>query len=322
MKIITSLSDIQADKNSVVSVGTFDGVHRAHQKIIREAVSRAIQRHGRSVVVTFQPHPKEVLAAHRASTNGGHSAALPPDILTTHEEKLALLEQLGVDVAMVVNFTYEFSRKSFRDFYTEYIVNGIGAAEVIEGYDHSFGRDREAGLKELIELGKEFQFSVIAEKPFKVGDEVVSSSRIRSLLLAGKISDANALLGRRYSFKGTIVRGDKRGRTLGFPTANIQIDHPRKLIPGNGIYAVRIQVDESWHYGLMNIGVLPTFFDSHPRKIEVYIYDFDEDIYEHTIVVECLEWIRSEQKFHSVDALIAQMNDDKESGKRIIESIS
>jgi riboflavin kinase/FMN adenylyltransferase len=321
MKVITSITDIEKDKNSVITVGTFDGVHLAHKKIIREAVTRAKERKGRSVVVTFDPHPKEVLAAHTSSSNGGRPVH-SPEILTTHQEKLQLLEQLDIDLAVVVNFTYEFSRKSFRDFYMEYIVNGIGVSEVIEGYDHSFGRDREAGLKELLELGKEFQFSVVSEQPYKVGNEVVSSSRIRSLLREGKVVDANRLLGRQYSFSGTIIRGDKRGRTLGFPTANVQIHDPRKLVPRNGIYAVRVFVDSSWHFGLMNIGVLPTFFESHPRKIEVYIYDFDEDIYGRPMTVECLEWIRDEQKFSSVEALIAQMNDDKKTGMKIIESIS
>ncbi len=320
MKVITSITDIEKNKNSVITVGTFDGVHRAHQKIIREVAARAQERNGRSVVVTFDPHPKEVLSAHKPSLNGGRTVQ-PPEILTTHQEKLQLLEQLDIDVTVVISFTYEFSRKSFRDFYMEYIINGIGVSEVIEGYDHSFGRDREAGLKELLELGNEFQFSVVAEQPFKAGDDVVSSSRIRSLLHEGKVQDANRLLGRRYSFSGTIIRGDKRGRTLGFPTANVQISDQRKLVPHNGIYAVRVLVDSSWHYGLMNIGVLPTFFDSHPRKVEVYIYDFNEDIYERPITVECIEWIRDEQKFQSVDALIAQMNDDKKTGMKIISAI-
>lgn len=321
MKVVASLGTIEKDKNSVISVGTFDGVHLAHQKIIGEVVARAKERKGRSVIVTFNPHPKEVLASHKASSNGG-GTVLPPELLTTHEEKLHLLEQLRVDITVVVNFTYEFSRKSFRDFYTEYIVNGIGVREVIEGYDHSFGRDREAGLKELEELGKEFQFSVIAEQPFKIGDDVVNSSRIRSLLHEGNVRKANRLLGRNYSFSGIIVRGDKRGRTLGYPTANIQVNDPRKLVPRNGIYAVRVFVDSSWHYGLMNIGVLPTFFEVHPRKIEVYIYDFDKDVYEYPITVECLEWIRDERKFESAETLIAQMNEDKKNGMKIIESIS
>ncbi|MDE3057261.1 MAG: riboflavin biosynthesis protein RibF [Bacteroidota bacterium] len=321
MKVVTSIADIQHNKNSVISVGTFDGVHRAHQKIIGEVVSRAKVRSGRSVIVTFEPHPKEVLAAHHASSNGSR-AAHPPEILTTLQEKLALFEPLEVDAAVVIAFTYEFSRKSFRDFYTEYIINRIGASEVIEGYDHSFGRDREAGLKELLELGTEFHFSVVAEQPFKIDNEIVGSSRIRSLLLEGKIREANKLLGRNYSFSGTVVRGDMRGRTLGFPTANIHVHHPRKLVPRNGIYAVRVLVGSSQHFGLMNVGVLPTFFDSHPRKIEAYIYDFDEDIYEQPISVECLDWIRDEQKFPTVDALIAQMNDDKRNGMKIIKSIT
>jgi riboflavin kinase/FMN adenylyltransferase len=194
-------------------------------------------------------------------------------------------------------------------------------SEVIEGYDHGFGRDREAGLSELLALGREFKFSVVAEKPFTAGEEVVSSSRIRTFLSEGAIAKANRLLGRRFSFSGRVIAGDKRGKALGYPTANIAVSDPRKILPRNGVYAVTADLDGNSHRGLMSIGVVPTFYENHPRLCEVYIFDFDKDIYGKNITVECLEWIRGEKKFASADELVKEMDKDKIAGKNIFENI-
>jgi riboflavin kinase/FMN adenylyltransferase len=270
-------------------------------------------------VVTFSPHPKEVVDG--KSRKDGQEKRRPIELLTTHEEKIELLSHLNVDLVFVVPFTYEFSRKPFREFYIQYIIGGIGVSEVIEGYDHGFGRDREAGLTELIALGREFEFSVVAEKPFMAGGEVVSSSRIRSLLSTGTIAEANSLLGRRFSFSGIVVAGDKRGKSLGYPTANIAISDPRKILPRNGVYAVKVEVDRSPYCGLMSIGVLPTFYESHARLCEVHIYEFDRDIYGKRVTVECLEWIREEKKFTSAVELVKEMDNDKLVGKYIFEKL-
>ncbi|MGA9405887.1 MAG: riboflavin biosynthesis protein RibF [Bacteroidota bacterium] len=319
MKIVQSLSEITSNKDSVISIGTFDGVHLAHQKIIREVIQRAKERNGQSVIVTFNPHPKEIVGK-REKLNG-HERHNPVDLLTTHDEKLDIFSRLGVDVTFVVPFTYEFSRKSFREFYVEYIVNGIGVSEVIEGYDHGFGRDREAGLAQLLALGKEFGFSVVAEKQFTVNGELVSSSRIRSLLLEGEVVKANSLLGRRFSFSGTVIAGDSRGKALGFPTANIALADPRKILPANGVYAVKILIEGSLHEALMSIGVLPTFYEQHKRVCEVFIYEFTEDIYGQQVTVECVQWIRGEKKFVSPEELVKEMNNDKRIGKNIFQSV-
>ncbi len=319
MKIVESLSEITRNKDSVISIGTFDGVHLAHQKIVREVIQRAKERNGQSVVITFNPHPKEVIGKRKPSD--GREQPNQVELLTTHDEKLELLSSLGVDMTFVVPFTYEFSRKPFRDFYVEYLINGIGISEVIEGYDHGFGRDREAGLAQLLALGREFGFSVVAEKQFVVNGEPVSSSRIRSFLREGEIVKANELLGRRYSFSGTVVAGERRGKTLGFPTANIALSDPRKILPGNGVYAVKIVVDGSSHAGLMSIGVLPTFHEHHERVCEIFIYDFDRDIYGKAVSVECVQWIRGEKKFVSSDELVKEMNSDKRIGKNIFENV-
>ena len=293
MKIVQSLSEMTRNKDSVLSIGTFDGVHLAHQKIIREVIQRANERNGQSVIVTFNPHPKEVVGVKKR--NNGNEESNRVELLTTHDEKIELFDQFGVDVTFVVPFTYEFSRKPFREFYVDYIINGVGVSEVIEGYDHGFGRDREAGLAQLLALGREFDFSVVAEKQYFASGELVSSSRIRSLLLEGEIIKANDLLGRRFSFSGTVVAGDGRGKALGFPTANIAVNDPRKILPGNGVYAVKVLVDASPHAGLMSVGVLPTFYEHHARVCEVFIYDFTGNIYGRTVTVECVQRIRGEK---------------------------
>ena len=317
MKIAHSLEEVERYQGSVISIGTFDGVHVAHQKIIREVIQRAKERSGRSVLVTFEPHPREIVAKR---TENGKKVAAPVALLTTHAEKLDLFSELGVDLTFVVKFTFEFSRKPFRDFYTEYIVDGIGVSEVIEGYDHGFGRDREAGPAELLALGREFGFSVVAEKQLLVDNDVVGSSLIRASLAEGNIDKANRLLGRSYSFSGTVIEGDRRGRSLGFPTANIAVNDPRKLLPGNGVYAVKARFRGKTYRGLMSIGVLPTFFDGHDKVCEVYVYDFDDTIYGEAMTVECVGRIRGERKFNSAEELVQEMNRDKIEGTRIFET--
>ncbi|HLP14719.1 MAG TPA: riboflavin biosynthesis protein RibF [Bacteroidota bacterium] len=301
MEVVHQLDTIRYNKNSVITIGAFDGVHAAHQEILREAVERASVLGGRSVVVTFEPHPKEVVS--------GGTRRVP--MLCTAAEKLKRLEGLGIDMAFVVPFTYEFSRKTPREFYLEYIINGVGVTEVIEGYNHHFGRDREAGMNEVVELGKQYNFSVSAVKMMQVDGESVSSSRIRNAIAAGEMRLANRMLGYRYEFSGTVVRGHGRGRALGYPTANIILDDARKAVPKIGVYAVQTIVGGRRFGGMMSVGVLPTFFETHERTIEVNIFDFDEDIYDETITVECIERTRNEMKFSSAAELVAEMGNDK-----------
>ncbi len=319
MDVVHSFAEARFNQNSVLSIGTFDGVHLAHQKIIGEVVQRARERNGRSVIVTFEPHPKEVVGRRKYEEGG----ELPPpvELITTHAEKLELIAALGVDLIIVVPFTYEFSRRPFREFYVDDIINRIGVTEVIEGYDHGFGRNREAGLAELLALGKEFSFSVVAEKQFLIGSDLVSSSRIRSYLAEGNIKKANVLLGRRYALSGTVIAGHKRGKTLGFPTANIAIEDSRKLLPRNGVYAVSAVVEGNKYSGLMSVGVLPTFFERHVKVCEVFIYDFESDVYGRRISAECIDWIREERKFTSPEELVREMDNDKAKGRRIFENV-
>jgi len=307
MNVVHTLNDIAFDKHSVVTVGTFDGVHQGHQEIIREAVRRAKAREGRSVVVTFEPHPREVL--------GSRSIQL----LTTIEERRQYLSELNPDVLLVVPFTYEFSRQSFREFYLRYIVNGIGVSEIVEGYDHHFGRDREGSIEVLVTLGKEFGFSVVAVKPFTVGGEAVSSSRVREYLEEGQVESAAQLTGRSYALRGSVVRGDGRGKQLGYPTANVVPSSPKKLVPKNGVYFVGVRVDDRLRAGMANIGSRPTFTSNGARSIEANILDYDGDLYGKSIEVHFVKRLRDEQKFTNPQELIDQMRRDQQQSVKLQE---
>jgi riboflavin kinase / FMN adenylyltransferase len=305
MDIIYQLSSIKYVKNSVVTVGTFDGVHLAHQELIRDVVNRARARQGRSVVITFDPHPKEVLTGK------------PLHLLTSIEERQQMCEQLGVDVFFCAEFTYEFSRQSSRDFYLRYVIQGTGVSEVVEGYDHHFGRDREGSIEELLKLGREFEFSVDALKPVYVDEEIVSSSQIRRHLLQGQVDRAHRLLGRPYPVEGIVVRGDGRGRQLGYPTANLQLSTHRRMIPQDGIYFAQVEIDGTMLSCMVSIGVRPTFFTHGLRTIEAHLLDFDGDLYGRPITLQFLKRLREERKFENAAQLIEQMNKDKEESRRL-----
>lgn len=310
MKVVHKLSDIEFNKNTVVTVGTFDGVHRGHREIVGEVVRGATTRGGRSVVVTFEPHPREVLGTS------------PVQLLTTMEERQHVLQRLGPDLLLVLTFTYEFSRQSFRDFYLRYFIDGMGVSEIVEGYDHHFGRDREGSIEELVKLGKEFGFSVVAVKPFMVDNDVVSSSKIRQYLVDGNVERAHDLLGRSYSLGGTVVRGDGRGKELGYPTANIVLSTSKKLVPKNGIYFVGVLFEGTVYPGMASIGIRPTFHRNGQRTLEVNILDFTDDLYGKSIELQFLKRLRDEMKFDTPEELVRQMNKDKEESLRLQQEFS
>jgi len=309
MKSVFHLSDIEYQKNSVVTVGSFDGVHRAHQEILAQVVQRARSRKGRSVVLTFEPHPREVVGTKGDSLR----------LLTTLDERQKLFAQHGIDVVYVIKFDHDFSRLSSHEFYKNYIVEGIGVSEVIEGFDHHFGKDREGSVEELLKLGKEFGFSVVAVKPVHVGNEVVNSSKIRQLLLEGNVERAAEFLGRPYSLKGMIVAGDGRGKQLGYPTANLKLLSPKKLIPGNGIYFVRVEESGERRYGMASVGVRPTFHTNGTIVVEVNVLNFDGDLYGRELEVHFLKRLRDEIKFNSAEELVRQIDQDKEISLKLLQ---
>jgi riboflavin kinase / FMN adenylyltransferase len=311
MIVARSIGEISREKNSVVTVGTFDGVHKAHQEIVREVVHRAKRIGGRSVVITFDPHPKEIVG----------KFAEPIHLLTTIEERIALLEGLNVDVLLVLKFTLEFSRQSSHEFYERFLVNGTGVNEVVVGYDHKFGSNRQGSTEELVRMGKEFDFSVFTFHPYSVGGEIVSSTHVRHALAAGEVEKAESFLGRAYSLRGTVVKGDGRGRTIGFPTANIAMESAVKMVPANGVYLVGVEIDGKHLFGMMNIGVRPTVTQGLQRTIEIHVLEVDQDMYGSTMTVHFLRRLRSEQRFASLQELVKQLQSDKEISLSLVEEI-
>ncbi len=294
--------EIHYEKRSVVTVGSFDGVHRAHQRIIATVVSKARTIGGRSVLVTFDPHPQNVLRPQD-----------PLGILTSLDERRELCGALGVDILCIVPFTYEFSRTPWQSFLKDVIVRDIGVTEMVEGFNHHFGRDREGGIQSLRSMGEELGFTVTSIDPVVIDGIEVSSTKIRHRLLLGEVGIAGRLLGRPYWIRGTVVLGDKRGAGLGYPTANIELSDQTKLVPQNGIYIVTVEGDAvGRHHGLASIGVRPTFHDAGPRTIEVYILGYEGDLYGSELRIGFLSRLRGEEKFRSREDLISQMNKDKE----------
>ncbi len=307
MKIVQHIDQIPFEKNTVLTIGTFDGVHLAHRKILERVVSEAKARSARSVMVTFNPHPREVV--------GGNPADV--QLLTTIQERMALSEQLAIDWFLVIAFDKEFSRLSFRDFYQKYLVEGVGVSAVVEGYDHHWGRGREGNIDALAQLGKEFAFDVIAIEPLTFDGVVLNSTIIRNELSSGSVDRAAEWLGRPYALNGIVVPGARRGRLLGYPTANVQLISARKLIPMNGIYFVRTAIDGKSYYGIASIGVRPTFETNGTRIIEVYLLDFEGELYGREITIHFLKRLRDELKFDSADQLVQQMHRDKALSRRL-----
>lgn len=307
--IARSLKELRRDSRSVVTVGTFDGVHLGHQSIIREVTARAKSRGGRSVVVTFEPHPREIVGRG------------PVNLITSLDERLGLIASLGADAILLLNFTREFSLQGPKEFFTKYVIEGVGVSEMVVGHDHMFGRDRAAGLNELKELGREFGFAVDAIEPVVSNGDVVSSSRIRELLLAGDVGRAHRYLGRPYVVGGTIEEGDHRGAALGFPTANVRPAPANKIVPAGGVYAVRALLMERSYGGMLNIGTRPTFNAGAERVVEVNLFGFAGEAYGRTIRIEMIRRLREEKKFPSAEALVAQLRRDREESLEILREI-
>lgn len=308
MSLYQNLSETTRNDNSIITVGSFDGVHVGHAKILSTLVKRAKERNCRSVLLTFEPHPRKVV-----------SKDFNLRLLTLTDEKKRLISQLDVDEIIVIPFTKEFSQMSSDDFFNEFIIKKIGIKEIILGYDHRFGKGRDGDENKVRELGKLFGFDVITVPPVKFGDLTVSSSLIRKELAEGRVKNIRDYLNRYYSITGSVSEGDKRGRLLGFPTANISVTDSDKMIPSNGVYAVRVIIGDETFNGVMNIGKRPTFQSIENTILEVNIFDFEKNIYGREITVEFIDRLRDEQKFSSKDELIAQIEKDK---KRALEILT
>jgi riboflavin kinase/FMN adenylyltransferase len=297
MLVFDNIKDLKKDKNTVLTLGTFDGIHPGHFEIIQKLVDRSKENRWRNVVITFYPHPRKIV-----------SSNYNIKLLTTQDEKKYFLKKLGVENLLLINFTKEFASLPAEEFIYKYLVNGIGLSEIILGHDHHFGKNRSGNVDLLKQIGEKEAFTVTTVGPFYVDNEVVSSTKIRNALNNGSIIKANELLGRKYSFTGTVIGGDKRGRELGYPTANIKMSSHEKLLPAIGVYAVNVLLGNEKHIGLLSIGKRPTFYDEGELVTEVYIYNFNREIYGKEIKIELVEYLRGEEKFNSAKELINQMN--------------
>ena len=296
-------------RGTVVTVGTFDGVHLGHREILRDVRRRARARNGHAVLLTFDPHPLSVVRPEVA-----------PPLLTLPNEKKEILAQAGLDYVAFVSFTLEFSRYSPEKFVEDIIVPRFRPAEIVIGYDHGFGRGRAGDVSVLERLGGIHGFEVSVVGGVEADGSPVSSTRVRQAVSAGDMEGAAAGLGRPYSFRGTVIRGLGRGRTLGFPTANLTPPPPDKLLPAEGIYVVRATLGSERIDGLLHLGARPTFAGS-PPAIELFLIDFERDIYGERVIVDVLHRLREVRAFESGDDLAAQMRRDLADGRAYLRKM-
>lgn len=299
---------IPDDRGTVVTVGTFDGVHRGHWAVLQEIRRRATATGRRSVLLTFHPHPLRIVRPEHA-----------PPLLTTPDEKKEILAESGLDWAVFLSFTRALSRFEPRRFVEEILVGRLRVEELVIGYDHGFGRGRSGDADTLRSIGEELGFEVDVVAPVETGDAAISSTRIRRALAEGDVEEAGRGLGRPYSLRGLVVRGDGRGRQLGFPTANLRVSSTEKLVPAPGIYAVRGVLRRGTFPGALHVGPRPTFRGSAP-SIELHLMDFEGDLYGEDVRVDFIRRLREVRPFDSAEALVAQMRDDVEEARAVLGS--
>ncbi|OYU95921.1 MAG: riboflavin biosynthesis protein RibF [Bacteroidetes bacterium B1(2017)] len=299
MKVYRSLDEFTKIKRAIVTQGTFDGVHAAHRVILQQLKKLAHDLQGETVLITYDPHPRMVL--------------FPDDhglqLLSTVDEKIALLEEQGIDHLVILPFTKEFSRLSSLEFIRDILVNKIGTKYLVIGYNHRFGKNREGSFAHLKEFAPTYGFELKEISEHDVDEVSVSSTRIREALRNGEVEQASRFLCKPYSIIGVVVEGRKLGRTIGYPTANIEVNSDLKLIPGDGVYAVWVYVGTQKYGGMLNIGNNPTI-PGKGRSIEVNIFKFSETIYNQSIRIEFVNKLRNEVKFNSLDTLKSQLHND------------
>lgn len=300
------IGSLPAFHNATVTIGTFDGVHSGHRAILHEVVKHAEREGGDSVLVTFDPHPRKVLFPQQSM-----------GVITPLSRKLELIESTGIKHIVVVPFTMEFAMLTAEQYVRDFLVGTFHPRSLIIGYDHHFGHDRAGNIELLRRLSPVYGYDVVEIPAQLIKDAAVSSTKIRNAVRQGNMEDARLMLGHPYSFIGSVVHGKKLGRTLGYPTANLQPVNADQVLPGNGIYAVNVIFGGGLYGGMMSIGYNPTVDDSQDLKIEVNIFDFDGDIYGEEIEVIVLKKLRDELKFKSLDRLIDQLRIDRENSIKV-----
>lgn len=307
MKIYHHIDEFTAIKNAVVTIGTFDGVHIGHRKIITGLKELAATSGGETVILTFFPHPRMIL----------HPEDEGLKLINTINEKAELLEQLGIDHLIITPFSRDFSNQSAEDYIRDILVNKIGTRKIVIGYDHRFGKDRQGNLADLLRLGPVYGFDVEEIPEQDIDDIAVSSTRIRNALLNNDIEHANSFLGYPFFITGKVMRGDQIGRKIGYPTANILIEEHYKLIPADGIFAVKVKLKDREYKGMAYIGQRPTI-NGITRNIEVNIFDFNTEIYGEQLRMEFYHYVRGDIKFASLDELTAQLAKDQEAVLKLL----
>jgi len=309
MKIFSNTDKFDI-KNPVITIGSFDGVHKGHLKVISRLKEIAKSNGGESVIFTFSPHPRQVLYPEESKVK----------LLNTRNEKMELLENAGIDNIIFYPFTKEFAGLSYADFIKEVLIGQIGMKHLVVGYDHRLGSNREGSYEKLLLLSEELNFDIVREDAFNMDDVNISSTKIRNALSIGDVCLANSFLGYEYFLTGEVVKGDCIGRKIGFPTANIKLYDDNKLVPASGVYAADIFIDDKEYKGMVNMGIRPTVSHAGKFTIEANIFNFSEEIYGKKIRVSFVERLRGERRFESVDELKSQIVKDKVKAQKIFSS--
>ena len=306
MKVVNNISEFTASKQSVITIGTFDGVHIGHRKIITDLVSIAKKNNLQSIILTFFPHPRTVL---QKDSN--------MKMIDTLDEKKKIFEKLGLEILIIQEFSVEFSRLTAIEFVRDILVNKLNISRLIIGYDHRFGRNRESNVEDLKSFGVDFNSKVDQISSQNIESIAVSSTKIRNAITQGKIKLANKFLTRNFKMNGIVIEGNKLGRKIGFPTANLKIINNYKIRPKNGVYLVKSKFSEKILFGMMNVGFRPTILGKN-IQIEIHFFSFNENLYGMSLSIELLEKIREEKKFDSLDKLKNQLNKDSKKCQKLI----
>ncbi|MBK9734995.1 MAG: bifunctional riboflavin kinase/FAD synthetase [Saprospiraceae bacterium] len=312
MNIYRNIKELPNFKNAVITIGSFDGVHVGHQKILSRVKSLASEIDGESIVITFYPHPRKVIDPKESDVS----------LLNTLDEKLMLLDHFGIKNVVVVPFTFEFSRQDPREYIENFIISSFSPKYIVIGYDHRFGLNRSGHIDLLREYEKSAGFQVIEIYKQEIEEIAISSTKIRKALLEGNVEDANLFLKGFYLLTGKVIHGDKLGSKLGYPTANLQIAEKEKLIPKEGVYAVKIDVENITFEGMMYIGKRPTVTNQNVANIEINIFDFNQNIYDKIIQIHILKYLREDIKFENLDGLKTQLRKDEIEAIKVLEEIN
>ena len=306
MRIFDNLKSYSSEKESVLTIGTFDGIHIGHNKILKTLVEESKKNKLSSLIITFFPHPRMILQKSNEIK-----------MIDTMDEKIHLLEKAGIDNLIIHPFDHNFSKIRAKDFVEDILVNKLKIKQIIIGYDHRFGKDREASVEDLKKFGLDYMFNVNEIPAQEIDSIAISSTKIREAILTGEIKKCNEFLGRNFMLTGKVVYGEGLGKKMNFPTANIRIKENYKIIPKNGVYLVKTTLNSNIYFGMMNIGVRPTVGGKN-KSLEIHFFNFKDNIYNKTVSIEIISKIRDEEKFSSIDELKIQLKKDEEFCLRII----